>query len=601
MNKIKQILKINLFGFTYFYSHLKYKVFVYLGLIIGAGFSDSLGLALFMPLINLSAGANDNDSSEGLGGLAFITEGLEKVGIELTFNSVLVLISIVFVIKGILKFIEQYYIAFMRVSFIRKIRFQLIASLKQCQYTVFSQTDAGRIQNTMSVEITRITSGFKAFFATMQGLILVAIYTSAALKANFQFAVFVVIGALLTNIIFRFFYKLTKLYSYTMTGKGHAFQAFLLQSVQFFKYLKATNVLALYEKRLKHSVQEVEYLQLKIGKVSALLTAIREPLVILAIVLSMFVHVNVFEGEFSAIVLSVALFYRSMQVLMQLQTTWNNYIATTGSLNAAIQLNKELRVSQETNQGKTFSTFDKAIHLNNIGLSFGEKEILNNVNLEIPKNSFIALVGESGAGKTTLTNVISGLVNPDAGAVMLDDEDLKDFNIDSYRNNLGYITQEAVIFNDSLFNNVSLWAEQTEENIQKVKEVLELVHLTKTVEDLENGFDTILGDQGVILSGGQRQRISIARELFKPSQLLIFDEATSALDSETETIIQDNLKKIIGNKTVVMIAHRLSTIRKADQVVLLADGKIEDTGSFDELLAKSEKFSNMAKMQHLVH
>ena len=599
MNKIKQIFKKNLFGFTYFYSHLKYKVFVYLGLIIGAGISDSLGLALFMPLINLSAGAND--SSEGLGGLAFITEGLEKFGIELTFNSVLVLISVVFVIKGILKFIEQYYIAFMQVSFIRKIRFQLIDSLKQCQYTVFSQTDAGRIQNTMSVEITRITSGFKAYLATMQGLILVVIYTTAALKANFQFAVFVVIGALLTNIIFRFFYKITKLYSYTMTGKGHAFQAFLLQSVQFFKYLKATNVLALYEKRLKHSVQEVEYLQLKIGKVSALLTAIREPLVILAIVLSMFVHVNVFEGEFSAIILSIALFYRSMQVLMQLQTAWNNYIATTGSLDAAIQLNKELRVSQETNEGKTFSTFNKAIHLNNIGLSFGEKEVLNNVNLEIPKNSFIALVGESGAGKTTLINVISGLVNPNVGAVMLDDEDLKDFNIDSYRNNIGYITQEAVIFNDSFFNNVSLWAEQTEENIQKVKEVLELVHLTKTVESLENGFDTILGDQGVILSGGQRQRISIARELFKPSQLLIFDEATSALDSETETIIQDNLKKIIGNKTVVMIAHRLSTIRKADRVVLLADGKIEDTGSFDELYAKSEKFSKMAKMQRLTH
>jgi ABC-type multidrug transport system fused ATPase/permease subunit len=169
--------------------------------------------------------------------------------------------------------------------------------------------------------------------------------------------------------------------------------------------------------------------------------------------------------------------------------------------------------------------------------------------------------------------------------------------LDSYRNRVGYISQESVVFNDSIFNNITFWADPTPDNKKRFHEVVRMASLQPFVDSQPEKENSRLGDNGILISGGQKQRISIARELYKNTEILIFDEATSALDSETETIIQENIEKLYGNFTMILIAHRLSTIRKADKIYLVEQGKVSASGSFEEMMLHSSRFKKLVSLQ----
>jgi ABC-type multidrug transport system fused ATPase/permease subunit len=198
-----------------------------------------------------------------------------------------------------------------------------------------------------------------------------------------------------------------------------------------------------------------------------------------------------------------------------------------------------------------------------------------------------------------LANILTGILHPFSGSILLDGIDVSNYNLDTYRSKIGYISQEAVIFKDDVFNNITFWSEPSAENIQKFWEVVELASLTDFVLDMPQKEKTSLGDKGMLISGGQKQRISIARELFKDSEILILDEATSALDSETELYIQQNIDKLKGKYTIIIIAHRLSTIKKADQIYMLEKGSVSHSGTFDELLTRSSRFKRMVSLQQI--
>ena len=218
---------------------------------------------------------------------------------------------------------------------------------------------------------------------------------------------------------------------------------------------------------------------------------------------------------------------------------------------------------------------------------------MKNINFHVPDNSSIALIGESGAGKTSLANVICGIQKPSSGNIFINGTSLYQSDLKHFRNKIGYITQEPVIFDDSIYNNVTLWQEKTEENLNKFWKVIQNVSLLEMVNSNPKLEDTPLGNNGILISGGQKQRISIARELFKEMELLIMDEATSALDSETEKSIKDYIDLLNGKFTMIIIAHRLSTIKNVDHIYLMEKGEIINHGNYNELLNSSEKFKKM--------
>jgi ATP-binding cassette, subfamily B, bacterial MsbA len=244
-----------------------------------------------------------------------------------------------------------------------------------------------------------------------------------------------------------------------------------------------------------------------------------------------------------------------------------------------------------------FNTLKRSIDL--VSVDFGytaDNFILHNVTLSIEKGKTTALVGSSGAGKTTLADLIPRFHDATEGYIYLDDIDIKKFDINSLRRKIAVVSQDTFIFNNSVWNNISYGS--PEATPEQIKEAANLANALEFILEMPEGFDTQLGDRGVRLSGGQRQRLAIARALLRNPEILILDEATSALDSVSERLIQESLEKLSVGKTVIAIAHRLSTIAKADKVVVLEQGRIIEQGGYQELLELKGKLWKYHQMQH---
>jgi subfamily B ATP-binding cassette protein MsbA len=223
------------------------------------------------------------------------------------------------------------------------------------------------------------------------------------------------------------------------------------------------------------------------------------------------------------------------------------------------------------------------------------KKILDNVSLTIPKGSMVALVGESGGGKSSLIRLIQRLYDPTSGSILWDGTDLRDFRITDLKRMIALVTQETVLFNDTVRYNISYGKpDATDEELAHAAQV---AYAADFIDDLPQKFDTIVGERGIFLSGGQRQRIAIARAVLVDAPVLILDEATSALDAESEQLVQKALANLMQNKTSIIIAHRLSTVRRADKIVVMEKGRIVETGTHKELLENGGKYKRLYELQ----
>ena len=244
--------------------------------------------------------------------------------------------------------------------------------------------------------------------------------------------------------------------------------------------------------------------------------------------------------------------------------------------------------------------FDQPIRLDNVSFGYaGSTPVLDSVSLLIPPRQKVAFVGASGAGKTTLATLLTGILRPTAGTVSVGGVPYDRIDQTKLREGIGYVTQESLIFNDTVQNNVSLWDEGNG-SLMKVKPAVKTAHAADFVEDLPHAYDTLLGDNGMKISGGQRQRVSIARELYKDARFIIFDEGTSALDTKSEQIIQKNIDKLRDSTTLVLIAHRLSTVRNCDMIFVLEGGRIIEQGTYDYMYAIGGRFTEMVDQQAAV-
>lgn len=589
--------KNNFWGyFTLYYRIMGSRFLYYLLLSILISFMDGMGLAMFIPLLQ-AVGGDQSAGRESLGELHYITDFLKSLGFELNITTVLLVLITLFTLKGLFKYIQLAYYAKLREIFIKAVRFNLVNNLYGLSYTSFLKLDAGKIQNVLTVEVSRLFQTVTFYFNAAQALAMLATYIVLAFLANYQFAVLVGAGSVLSNFIYRTIYKKTKKVSMKITEKGSDFNGFLLQAVMYFKYLKATDTFTKYTSKLKNVINETEHLSRKIGVMNAIASSVKEPIVITIVCLVVLFQVNWMGTGISTLILSLLLFYRALTYLVVLQTQWQGFIEYSGGMHAVSAMSQEMAASQEPKGTEPFSVLEKEIRLNDVVFNYESIRILSNVSITIPARQTIALIGESGSGKTTLANLIAGLIKPKSGEILVDGVPLNEVDLDHYRNKIGYISQEAVIFNDNIYNNITFWAEPTQENLKRFNHVLEMASLTDFINSLPEKEFTKVGDNGILISGGQKQRISIARELFKNCEILIFDEATSALDSETEKVIQENIEMLHGKYTMIVIAHRLSTIKEADTIFLLEDGRISASGDFDEMMSKSTRFKKMVTFQ----
>lgn len=598
MNKLKQIISRNFTGFSYFYRQVKYRLFLLLALSIGIGILDGFGLAMFLPLLQMVSGA-ENQGGESLHQLKYVADAMENIGFPLSLLNVLILMIVFFTLKGIAKFISQAYRTILQQYFIRRLRERLFKALNQIRYKFFVTSDAGRIQNTLSGEVERVAYAFQSYIMTIENVILTSVYVIFAFFIDARFALFVTAGGWLTNLLYKIVYKKTKQASREFSKDSSRYQGLIVQYVSNFKYLKATNLLGVYAGHLQKSILKIELSRRKIGIFSALLQAMREPLLIIVVSGVILIQTMLLGAALAPILISLLFFYRALTSLVAVQTNWNSYLSVSGSMENVVDFQKDLKINKEHQGNLVFHELKNHLKLENVSFSYAADPVLKNIGLTVVKGETVAFVGESGSGKTTLVNLLAGLIPIEEGAFTIDGNDSKDVNINSYQKKIGYVTQDPVIFNDTIFNNVSFWAEPDKINTDRFQEALKKAAIKEFVDELAGGAETILGSNGINLSGGQKQRISIARELYKDIDLLILDEATSALDSESEKLIKGSIDQLKGHYTILVVAHRLSTIRNADRIVLMKKGRIEEVGGFEELMHKTSTFKRMVELQEL--
>jgi len=240
----------------------------------------------------------------------------------------------------------------------------------------------------------------------------------------------------------------------------------------------------------------------------------------------------------------------------------------------------------------------ESIELRNVSFSYNEsKQVLTDINIIVPKGQTIALVGQSGSGKSTLVDLIPRYHDVSSGQILIDGQDIRQLSIQSLRSLIGNVNQEAILFNDSVFNNIAFGVENA--TMEQVVEAAKIANAHDFIMEMEHGYDTSVGDRGCRLSGGQRQRVSIARAILKNPPILILDEATSALDTESERLVQEALERLMKTRTTIAIAHRLSTIKNADRIYVLHDGHIVESGTHDELIALGKYYKKLNDMQQL--
>ena len=582
--------------FKFYYSILKNKIYNYIFLNIIIGLFDGIGLSLFIPLLLL----NNQDSNFNTSNSKFLdalAKVMNSVHIEITTISILFLILAVFSLKGLFRFLQIFYLAKMKQDFMTKIQTNLVNGLLNLSFEGFTKLDAGRIQNNFINEVNKLYIAMTYNFNCIQHGTMLLTYIVLSLLTDFRISLSLIILSSLTLFLYKSYFKKTKKASIDLSIHGNIFNSHLIQAINHFKYLKATSYLGKYSNKLIRLIQKNEFLNLKMGKHYAATEGIKEPIAILIICLIIFFQTKIIGQPLEGIMICLLLLYRCLIQFTLLQSSWLSFLQNIGSLNSISNINSEIQLNQENHVSNELQFPIQKIELINTSISLSGKTIMSNINLTINEKDTIALVGKSGAGKTSLVNLIMGLFPPSGGQVLVNGKNLNQFNINNYRSNFGYISQDTVIFNTSIFNNVTFFDLPTDENREKFWHSIKSVFLFDFIQELTEKENTKLGDNGILISGGQKQRISIAREIYKNPPIIILDEATSSLDSTTEKIIKKSIENLKGEKTIIIIAHRMSTIKDVDKIYLINEKRIQNSGNFENLLAESETFRQMVQNQ----
>ncbi|MFQ5714599.1 MAG: ABC transporter ATP-binding protein [Candidatus Scalinduaceae bacterium] len=588
---MKQIITL----LKFYYRLVGNKLFLLFFLMAAAVGFQALSVSLFLPILQ---GKDSDNKITQITGRIF-----DFLGLEYTLFYLLVFLVCFFFLRSIFLVGQTSLVGKIMADLLVNLRCKIAKNIFQMDYQAFLNKSSGYLNNALIVEFHKVVFSFKMFSNLMITILFAGMYVSIPLLLH------PVLVLVLTGIGFPLFLiikrinSLTRDYSLRTSNHSANLQKILIQSLNYFKYLKATygypNVL----KQIFSQSKTLGVLQCRLNILGAITEFGFEPFVVLIISGVVFYNVGLQGQDIIENIFLLFLLLNAMKQMLATQGNFRKILSSWGSIEVLKILELELERSKEKAPSKSMvynASFDQPIRYENVSFGYNnEGEILRDINIEIPPNSTVAFVGESGAGKTTLVNLLIGLLQPTRGTISIGGKPYQDIDPSQIRKDIGYITQENVIFNDTIYNNITLWnSNNPDNNSELLESVAKKAHIYEFIKGLENSFDSVLGEGGVNVSGGQRQRICIARELYKNAKILIFDEATSSLDTKTEKDIQKNIDEFKGQKTICIVAHRLSTVRNSDKIFVLKNGSIVEEGSYEELYNLDGEFRRMVVQQN---
>ncbi len=498
----------------------------------------------------------------------------------------------IYVIKNIGTFMQAYFTAYIGQDTIRRFREKMVANLLNLDMDFFNEFRTGELISRTTNDIDRIRSIVSSIIpeltresVTIIGLLCVVIYQSPKL-AFFALVVMPVAIYPISRLA-----KRMKKISKQSQEKTSDITSALSEIFTNIEIIKANNAQEYEHSRFVDENNKFFRLNLKSVKIEQLVSPLMETIGSIGVAAVIIIGgKDVINGN-----INMGAFFSFLTALFMLYTPLKRIVNIYNKMQDAIAASERTfflmdKVSQIKDGEKELNEEIKLIKFNDVRLSYGDKEVLKGINLEANKSEFIALVGSSGGGKSSLMNLLMRFYDVNDGEILINGINLKDIKIRSLRQNIGLVTQRVYIFNDTVAKNVAYGREFNED---AVINALKLANAYEFVSKLDNGINTILNEFGTNLSGGQRQRIAIARALYQNPQILIFDEATSALDNESEKEITKAINNLRSKKIIFVIAHRLSTVENADKIAVLSDGKIIDSGSDEELSKRNEIYAKL--------
>ena len=535
-------------------------------------------------------------ASGGTAVSAYLVEPvLNKIFVEKNEKLLYILpcaIIAIYVIKNIGTFMQAYFTAYIGQDTIRRFREKMVANLLNLDMDFFNEFRTGELISRTTNDIDRIRSIVSSIIpeltresVTIIGLLCVVIYQSPKL-AFFALVVMPVAIYPISRLA-----KRMKKISKQSQEKTSDITSALSEIFTNIEIIKANNAQEYEHSRFVDENNKFFRLNLKSVKIEQLVSPLMETIGSIGVAAVIIIGgKDVIDGH-----INMGAFFSFLTALFMLYTPLKRIVNIYNRMQDAIAASERTfflmdKVSQIKDGQKELNEEINLIKFKGVRLSYGDKEVLKGINLEANKSEFIALVGSSGGGKSSLMNLLMRFYDVNGGEILINGINLKDIKIHSLRQNIGLVTQRVYIFNDTIAKNVAYGREFNED---AVINALKLANAYEFVSKLDNGINTILNEFGTNLSGGQRQRIAIARALYQNPQILIFDEATSALDNESEKEITKAINNLRSKKIIFVIAHRLSTVENADKIAVLSDGKIIDSGSDEELSKRNEIYARL--------
>jgi ABC-type multidrug transport system fused ATPase/permease subunit len=584
-----------------FRAYVGRRLYIVFALTLLAVTTESLGIALLLPLLML-LDTGQGDGGEGLAtgageDLSRLQDLLYSVvsffGIQDSVSGILIFIGLVFVLKGGIRFAEGAYLAHLTARLVRDIQGRLFQAYTTMDYGYYTRNNTGHFINLVTSQIHGLMKAFSKFAKFAATVISVATYFAFAFLISRTFAAMALVAGVVILVLFqRLNHYVRRLSVLTATEQGRL-NHFLVQSLQAFKYLAATAQMGPLQKQVVRSIRKLAGYQRKLGIAAAFTDSSKEPLGVAVLVVIIVVQVSILEQPLAPILVSLVLINRAMGQVIGVQSSWQSMMGHVGSVEKVETEFAQVSEHEERSGTRALAPLSRGIELDRVFFAYdpADGDVLEDITLTIPVNHTIALVGHSGSGKSTLVDLLSLLLRPRTGILTVDGVPHDQIDLASWRGQIGYVSQETVVFDDTVANNICVWRGDYNRDAavrQGVERAARQACALDFIEALPSGFNTRLGERGVRLSAGQRQRLFIARELYKNPSLLILDEATSALDSESERVIKESVDQLHGSTTVVVIAHRLSTIRDVDRIYVLDRGRIREEGTFEELVARPD-------------
>jgi len=506
-----------------------------------------------------------------------------------TLLRICLIVLIAFMLKNIFGYLQSYFLAYVEQGVMKDLRNQAYMHLHKLPMSYFKNERVGNLISRLTNDVAVVLSSVSVtFFNMIREPLSILVFLGIALSISWKMTIFALLILPFSMIVIGWIGIKLRTVSTYIQEKMADITSVIQETISGVKVVKAFSMEEFENKKFHKETNKFFRLNLRITRIRNFSSPITEILsVIIGVIIIYYggqlvlVDKSLKASEFLGFLFAI---FQLMPPIKELSSVNNRIQESSAAGDRIFEIIDTKPEIKDVENPLSITNFNKNIVFENVSFHYDDSDelILKNISFEVKKGEVVAFVGPSGAGKSTLIDLLPRFFDPSSGKIVIDGNDIKEIKIEDLRKLMGIVTQETILFNESIKNNIAYGLEEFP--LDAVIEAAKTANAHGFITETTDGYNTIIGERGLKLSGGQRQRLSIARALLKDPQIMIFDEATSSLDNESEILVQEAIERLMTNRTTFVIAHRLSTIRNATKIIVIDEGKIVQTGTHDELI-----------------